>query len=98
MAEKTVAEIAAERRKAQLTRSERELARIEAESKAKPKPKAKPKAKLKEKKGVGRSLTAETEAARVKALKAKLDAARRSGNKTFEAKIEAQLAEIRKAK
>ena len=89
----TAAEIRA-REEARQSRTERELARLEGKTTPKPKPKPKPK----EKAGTGRALTAETESARVRALKAKLDAARKAGNTTFAAKVEAQLAEIRKNK
>ena len=89
---------AAEREKARQGKSAAAIAALDAAEQGKRKAKPKPKPKPKEKAGAGRALTAETESARVKALKTRLASARKAGNQTFVDKINAQLAAIRAAK
>lgn len=91
---------AAEREKARQTRSERELAaQGEGFTPAQPAPAAapvKPKAKPKEAIGTGRN-QAQQNFDRLSAdLRKQIDAARKTGDNTLAAKLEARLAELRK--
>ena len=85
----------ATKRKDQVTRTERELAALEAaEQGATTEPKPKPKPKPKEKKGVGKDNTSANKEAQLRALRAKLKAALAAQNMSFAEKVRAQIATV----
>lgn len=83
------------KREGQVTRTERELAALEAAEQGGGNPPAsQPKPKPKEKTGVGKDNTAANKDARLAALRAKLKAALAAQNMSFADKVRAQIAAI----
>jgi hypothetical protein len=96
MSDKTAAEIAEENRRAQLSRSERELESLESTEQGTSTEKAPKKAAPKEKRGTGRDDSKANFERLAKGLRAKIAVARGAGNTELASRLESRLAELRK--